>query len=361
MRKLTTLIALTVSVIAGLVLMTGCGNQPTAQSSSNNQQTQQKPQEQLPKIMALANNPEGTIVNSMGTGIVTVLTKSLGIQVKSSSLNGPQEWLPLLGSGEMDLGILNNWDAHTGWKGEGTYSKISDNKGFSISLIASGHKSQIGILVANNSDIKTGAGLKGKKYVGIVSGTPGIALQSSAVLANFGLKDSDVKMITVPNITASVQAIETGLADAASVALGTPEIASLDASNKGARFLSLDPSPEAIKRTTDIFPGSVLPVSPDKATVGIREKTNLLNYEFYLVGRSALNDTTVYTIIKSLWDNNKDLTAINKNLSDWTTDNFVVENFTLPYHPGAVKFYKEKNLWTPALDKRQQDLLASKK
>lgn len=359
MKKLNKLITLT--VLAGLVLMTGCGSQPTTQSSSNTPQTQQQPQDQLPKILALANNPEGTIINTMGTGIVTVLTKSLGIQVKSSSLNGPQEWLPMLGSGEMDLGVLNNWDANKGWKGEGTYSKISNEKGFSIGIITSGHKSQVGVLVANNSDIKTGADLKGKKYVGIISGTPGIALQSSAVLSNFGLKDSDVKMITVPNITAAVQAIETGLADAACVGLGTPQISNLDASNKGARFLSLDPSPEAVKRATDIYPGSVLPVSPDKANVGIREKTNLLTYEFYLVGRTALNDFTVYNIVKGLWDNNKDLTAINKNLSDWTTDNFVVENFTIPFHPGAIKFYKEKNIWTPSMEKWQKEILASKK
>ena len=359
---------ITGSLVAGLILLAGCGSQTTSQSASSNQNSQaaqssnsNQNKEALPNVMVLANNPNGTIINSLGNGISTQLTKTMGIQVKSSTTNGPQEYLPLLGTGEMDMGILNNWDAKQGWLGKGTYAKISNDQGFPIALITSGHKSQIGILVANNSGIKTGADLKGKKYAGIISGTPGITLQDDAMLADFGLTESDVKEITEPNITAAVQAVETGQADATGVSLGTPEISNLDASSKGARFISLDASPEAVKRMTDVFPGSVVQVSPGPANAGIRQaNTNLLQYEFYLVGRTALSDATVYAIVKNLWDNDKDLTAINANLKDWTTDNFVVANFSIPYHPGAIKFYKEKGIWTAAMDQRQQQLLASK-
>ncbi len=353
---------ITGSLVAGLILVSGCGSQTsnpnnqTAQSSGQNQADQG-----LPKVLALATNPDGTIINTQGIGIATELTKTLGIQVKVSAMNGQTVWMPMLATGEIDLGITNSWDAQQGWLGKNIYAKISNNKGFPMSLITSGHKSLVGIIVANNSDIKTGADLKGKKYAGIVAGTPGITLQDDAMLADFGLKESDVKEITVPNITAAVQAVETGQADACGVALGTPEISNLDASSKGARFLSLDSSPAAVKRMTDVFPGSITQVSPGQANVGIRQpNTNLLQYDFYLVGRSNLSDTTVYDIVKSLWVNNKDLTSINNNLTDWTTNNFVVDNFTIPYHPGAIKFYKEKGVWTAAMAKRQQQLLASK-
>lgn len=347
-----------------LFALAGCGGQPASQKQDNskgqNPPAQTAAQDQQPKVLALGNNPTGTLINSLGTGIATLLTKTMGIQVKSVALNGPQEWMPMLGTGEMDLGILNCWDAEKGWKGEETYGPISNNKGFPISLITSGHKSQIGILVANNSSIKKGSDLKGKKFVRTIIGTPGITLQNTALLANFGLSESDIIDIKVPNITAAVQAVETGQADATGVALGTPQIQELDASSKGARFLSLDPSPEAVKRMTDLFPGKVVQVLPGPGNAGIRENTNLLEYDFYLVGRSNLSEATVYEIVKNLWDNNKELTAINNNLKDWTTDHFVVDNFTIPYHPGAIKFYKEKGLWTSALEQRQQELLALK-
>ena len=368
MNKLITKIVTGIT-LAGLILVSGCGSEPSPQTTNNNQNNQStqsstnnQGDQALPKLLSLGTNPNGTILNSLGAGIGTELTKTMGIQVKVIAMNGQTEWMPMLDSGEIDMGMINSWDAEQGWKGAGTYGPISNNKGFPLTLITSGHKSMVGIIVANNSNIKTGADLKGKKYAGTVSGTPGVTLQDDAMLANFGLKRTDVIEITVPNLVAAVQAVETGQADAAGVALGTPEISALDASNKGARFLSLDSSPEASKRMTDVFPGKVTQVSPGQANVGIRQNnTNLLSYDFYLVGRNKLNDATVYSIVKNLWDSNKDLTSINSNLSDWTTDNFLVENFTIPVHPGAIKLYKEKGIWTPAMDQRQASLLASKK
>src|SRR4030043_332928 len=63
----------------------------------------------LPKLLNLSTHPVGSLVNSMGTGLATVLSKPLTTVVKVMPTTGPTEWLPMIATGEVDMGVLNNW------------------------------------------------------------------------------------------------------------------------------------------------------------------------------------------------------------------------------------------------------------
>lgn len=347
-----------VLILAVLLLFTlvGCGTK-TASEDQNKSQEQGKTQEEQIKVLSLGTHGVGSIVNAMGTGVASVLSSGLSMEVKAIATTGPVEWLPMMNSGEMDLGVLSNWDAQMGRAGKSSYEAISGGKGFPLMLITSGHKSINSLLVAESSGIRKASEVKGKRYVGIISGSPGITAQGDAFLANQGLTRKDVKMVTVPNIGDAVKALMEGRTDVAQVSQGMGVTAELD-SSKGARFLSLDSSPEAVRRMQEAYPSEIIKISPAKGLVGIKEDTYMMTYPFYLAGRESLPEAVVYNIVKVLWEKNKDLTVINKNLQDWTPENFLDKNFTIPYHPGAVKFYKEKGVWTPEMEQRQQQLLS---
>ena len=43
---------------------------------------------------------------------------------------------------------------------------------------------------------------------------------------------------------------------------------------------------------------------------------------------------------------------------DWTRERAATAEVTIPYHPAAVQFYKEKGVWSARMDESQRKLLA---
>jgi TRAP-type uncharacterized transport system substrate-binding protein len=54
-----------------------------------------------------------------------------------------------------------------------------------------------------------------------------------------------------------------------------------------------------------------------------------------------MSDQDAYDIVKLIIDKKADLVAVHKDASSFTVDNQVKANSPIPWHPGAVKFFKE--------------------
>jgi TRAP transporter TAXI family solute receptor len=313
----------------------------------------------LPKTLNLATHPVGTMLYSVGTGLSTVLSRHLSTMVKVMPTTGPTEWLPMATTGEADMGVLNNWDSKMGRLGRSDYKAATGGKGAAIYLLCCGVPAYNGVVVSEKSGIKKGTDLKGKTVVGVYTGSAGITGQMRASLANFGLKPTDVKMINVPGVEAGIRAIIEGRNDGGMANIGMAVTAELDAKD-GARFLSYDPSQEAFKRMQEHFPCYPAQVKPGPGMIGIREPVYLMGYDFYLVGSEKLSNEVAHAIVKTLWEYDKELAPIHVRLKDWTRDKYVTTKATIPYHPGAINFYKEVGAWGAGMDSLQRQLLEEK-
>ena len=314
--------------------------------------------EDMPKVLNLGTHGVGSLINAMGIGIGKVLSEHVGAQVKVMPGAGPRQWLPQISSGEVQLGILNNYDAQHGRAADGGYEKALRGKGSPIMLLTSGTRNWLGPVVSGESEIKSCKDFKGKRAVVRYTGSAGVSAQGEAVMANCGLKPSDFRSVPVAGgPDKGIQAIIDGNADiSGSGAVGMGIIAELDA-RKGARFVSLDPSPAAWKRFTAHFPAVPRQVEPAQGRVGIKEPVTLAEYPFYLVGAEKLSEDAAYRIVKVLWERNAELFPLHARLKAWKKEGYVDDSATIPYHPGAVKFYKEVGAWSPKMDALQAKLL----
>ncbi|HEX9455965.1 MAG TPA: TAXI family TRAP transporter solute-binding subunit, partial [Candidatus Binatia bacterium] len=78
----------------------------------------------------------------------------------------------------------------------------------------------------------------------------------------------------------------------------------------------------------------------------------------YMVGHKALPNEVVQAALKAIWDNVDQLPPLNPQFKDWTRERAASADVTIPYHPAAMQFYKEKNLWNAKMDEAQKKLLA---
>jgi TRAP-type uncharacterized transport system substrate-binding protein len=95
---------------------------------------------------------------------------------------------------------------------------------------------------------------------------------------------------------------------------------------------------------------------PGGKHVGVPKDQPFMYLDIYLVGHVKLADAVAYEVTKVLWANDAELIK-KPMLKGWLTDRFVSKQASVPYHPGAIKFYKEKGIWTKDMEQVQKKLL----
>jgi TRAP transporter TAXI family solute receptor len=316
--------------------------------------------QQQPLIINIGTHPVGSFYNIVGTAVATVVSRHTSIKATVKPMAGPAAWYPLTLTGEIDFGMANCWDSEKGYLGESVYEKLSKGKGFPIYLIAVSNWNTGGMVVAGDSGIYKYSDLRGKRIAGNFP-TPSLQLQAEAYLANGGVSWSEIKPVPVSSVAEAAKAVIDGRADATGTStIGMPIIDELHV-KRGARFLPFDISPEAIKRTRSKFPGYPIKVTPGPGRTGVEKEQYLWAYDNYFIGRKDIADDIVYQVVKALWENYKEMASIHVLLKDWVPDRFVSKEALIPYHPGAIRFYKEKGVWTEEMAKLQEELLKKKK
>ncbi len=315
--------------------------------------------QQLPPIVNIGTHPVGSFFHIIGTAAGAITEKHTSMKTKVMPV-GITAWMPMMVTKEMDLGVLNSTDAKWGYFGTEAYKELSNGQGFPMRLVLTGICNDISIGVSGSSGVKKLADLKGKRIAAGFAKTPAVHLQATAALANAGLTWDDVKLVPVASPGDSGKAVMEGKADGAgSMTVGMPDVTDFNATT-GGYLVSFDPSPEAKARALKVYPDGMLNLVKGGIWPGVPKDSWLLRYEIYVVSRKEFPDDAAYQIIKAMWDYNKELPPFNAKFAEWTPETFASRNLTTPYHPGSVKFLKEKKLWSKELEAKQKELLAQK-
>jgi uncharacterized protein len=215
-----------------------------------------------------------------------------------------------------------------------------------------------GMMVRGDADIETLGDLAGKR-VALIPASPGCKSLHEGYLAFGGLGWEDVKTVNVSSWGSAWKAVIDGSADTAHCLVNSSKAVELAASPHGIHWL---PAPEQDKEGWRKLHSFCPYLRPYKATQGAgatpENPAQVASYYYGLICYPDLDEDTVYKLTKGIWNGYDIYKDMHPSLKRWTQEGALeTEAFLSPYHPGAVKFFKEVGVWTEAHEKRQEKLL----
>jgi uncharacterized protein len=161
----------------------------------------------------------------------------------------------------------------------------------------------------------------------------------------------------VPAINDGLDALVQGRADVSAFALNGAKVKEADAA-VGVRHIAIDCSPEGEARLRKAVPGYYPRIVKAGSATAIVEDTCIVAYDLYLASGKAAPDAAVEAALRGIWDHVDKLPPLHPVFKEWTRERAVDADVTIPYHPAAVRVYRELGVWSAALEQAQQRLLA---
>ena len=315
--------------------------------------------QKLPRSVTIGTNPAGTVFYALASGLAKVATEAGPIQTTIQPYTGTSTLLPLLNNGELDFGLVNGVDMGMAYLGPQKL-KVGGKNDFphspNIRLVMRGAPLIIGLLVKKDSPLKSVHDIKGKRVTGEYPAHQAVWFNLFGQLSNAGLTWKDVKVVPVPAVNDGIDALVQGRADVTTGALNMAKIREADAS-VGVRHLTIDCSPEGDRRIRQAVPGYYTRIVKAGGGAAVVEDTCMVAYDIHFATHKSAPDQVVTAILKAIWDNEEKLKPIHPGFREWTRDRAASADVTIPYHPGAIKFYQEKGAWKKEMDQAQQKLL----
>jgi len=260
--------------------------------------------------------------------------KDMNVTAQTSGASG--ENIRLINKKEVELALVQSDTLDQAWNAMEAFKEPL--KG--MSAVATLYPEIVQVVVRADSPIKTFADLKGKK-VGVGAPGSGTEINFRQLMDIYGLKKEDVNGQYL-SYSESAEAFKDKHIDAFIATAGIPNSAIMDVSTQNdirilpipadvsAKLIQKHPFFAAVKVPANTYKG----LTADVPTVAVNA---------VLIAGNQLKEDMVYNLTKALFENLPDLAATHAKGKEVNLQ-YAVQGVSIPFHPGAVKYFKEKGL-----------------
>jgi TRAP transporter TAXI family solute receptor len=293
------------------------------------------------QTISIGTSPVGSLNNSLGTALGKVMTEVAGLRTRVVPFGGGQQFLPLIDKGELEMALPASNDAVFAYRGEGDFQGAPSPR---LRAIGTVFPFTIGWYVKKESPYQSLADLKGKKIAVGFTANSAQRRVFQATLGGYGVAEQDFDGVPVPHVVRGADDFMQGKVEASLFAVGAGKMQEVN-SKVGIRFLNMPDTPAALAGIRKFLPISyVATLEPAPAFAGVNEPTKLLFEDYVVVASAQMAEEDAYKIAKLLYEAQDKLAAIARTFERYNRADLAADR-GVPFHPGAIRFYKEVGIW----------------
>jgi TRAP transporter TAXI family solute receptor len=298
----------------------------------------QGPRADWPKSLMLGTGSPGGVFYVYGEAVAKILTESLKIDVNPLPGQGSVHNVKLVEGGGAQLGLLTMGVGLQGWNGTGDWTGGQRHR--KMRALFPMYDSPLEFVTLRRSGITTVAQFNNRNVgAGPRAGQGGAYVQ--AILEVIGVS-AKIGYSAYESMAADLLG---GRYDAVVVSGGVPFPALLQLEAKEPLvFVSL--TPEQIESIRKAMPELTISQIGSGVYASLDKTYTTIGLYTFTIGRDDLPDELVYRLVKAVFENQPRLVKA-ASAANGTLPQNAVKNTFLPFHPGAVRYYREVGVKIP--------------
>jgi TRAP transporter TAXI family solute receptor len=290
----------------------------------------------------------------MAAALGRMMDKYLGVSVILTPTSG-HDATRMMKKGDAQVGFPNLQSAIDALYGTGPAAKIGPTamRAFAQAMIT-----EMPYVTLKKSGIKTFKDLKGKTVcAGPAATQTHRQLLEGLAVAN-GMDPKSIRMVPWDRATEPWDGLQAGRFDAVQVTSLFP------GSNMQEFFLSNDAriislSDEEIAALRRKLPWLAKVKYAANAYKGVDQPAQTVGIPVFMATMKEAPDSLVYEMTKLIYDRKNEFDSYHPTNKLYKASDVGVVVDICPYHNGAIKYYKEKGIWTKDMDRRQERALGA--
>jgi TRAP transporter TAXI family solute receptor len=312
----------------------------------------------VPKSIAIGTTSIGSVAYVISVGIADLISKYAGINAVAEVGGGADAIARLLRDGKVQLAMLNSFAAAHAFRGDGQFAKEGK---VPVRALLWGSPSLRQPVARAASGIKTIADFAGKRILAGRTVAVDTILVYNALLKVYGVDPASVKALPYSKPKEVMDALRAGTADGViwPLGIGSPHVIELQETVKLV-FPSVSKDKwDALLRELD--PAFYIEKVPANTYKNQPDDVYVPSLQMGLSTLKSFPEELAYRIVKTLLkDHYSELILLHPEAKHYNVQR-TLNQFCIPFHPGAIRYYKEIGAWKAEHEKRQKELLSLEK